>query len=285
METSILRDMVSELLERGAKSAGAETRIAELPGDYGIERKLIEVADGQWEVREFETDKGFRATRNHYFGALDGLLGYLNSDHCKKDKGVVFVSETAVEVDLAYKDKELAMRNLKDRATLPLHHSDEYSALIEMSKAGETQHGLWRLLNRSLNGIIADMHRDADRFQVLVSQIQLKIGTDSTVEISPSGLSDGRAKNYIRIEFTGMDGSPSHQEIELDWTWTGRIWDEYDVEYTIPFRLEILLHEGELIFMFHPHRLEEAVRTARMELVKTIADSLPEQFTAHEGTL
>ena len=262
-----LKDSIIELITRGENT----TKVFDVFDDGDAIHKLIVYGAGvKPEIRQFEK---VAVPRNHTFKSLDGFVDYLNSSHCAEDKGVLFVGDRAVEANLAYGTYS------QQRISLPLDFSEEFEALISIMR-GVEQKGLWRALVSTLKGCI-----DASLL-LAVSQVRVSGTTEKDCKVDITGVQNGTARDAFSVTFQERkDGATTTREIPVDWAWKGRIWECFDSEYEIKLRLEIEATENGLRFLFHPERLKRLMRESRLDLVRSIAAKVPDQFTVHEGQI
>ncbi|MEN6536478.1 MAG: hypothetical protein ABFD89_22675 [Bryobacteraceae bacterium] len=209
--------------------------------------------------------------RGHKFTSLEGLIDYLNSDRSGIGTGVVFVGETQILAELAY------MERRRETAGTALRESEEFRGLMELTK-GVAQKRLWELL---VTVLFDSMNKG------LLLQIQnlgVKIEKDGEISIQRSGLTDAKVSAKMTITCAKAGKADERGEVNLDWTWKGRIWECWDREFEIPLTLELNVDEG-LRFIFHPNRLETRLREARLALAAHLQGKLnSERFRVYEGT-
>jgi len=258
---------IEALLENGEKRC----KVVDVFGDHENECKAVYDGNGAVELYDFPI-KHPPVARDHRFTTLDGLKDYLSSDHCKDD-GVIFVSANHVDVDLQYKQHNENAQFV----SLRLEPSEEFRALEFLMKGDVGQKDLWRALITTLHGCLDQS------LLMTIQQIDFKAAEQDTVKIDVSGITSNAGGRHVEVTYpaTGGEGSQT-TTLEVDWKWTGRIWECFDREFEIDLRLELDTSDG-LSFTFHPRRLESVMRTARLALVDHIADGLPKQFTVHEG--
>lgn len=234
--------------------------------DHGdAETKLVFKGRGAADILKYAKPP---VERNHAFRTLDGLLKYLNSDHCKGDKGIIFVGTNAVHVELEYR------AHGKHQVRLPLAPSEEYAALMKLKSVAQKE--LWRLLVTSLWGCLPP--------DLLAAVRSLKVSAkdEGEVEIDSSGLSQSKGTSGIIVTFPAQNRADNFATIADEWTFNGRIWECFDPTFEIHTRLE-LTNDNGLRFTFHPRRLETRLMEARASLVANIALGIPSNFTVHEG--
>jgi len=263
-ETKIVGDagVISELVALGAKGVKPEQI-------HSIEDELFFAL---WDNGKVKIEKlpQCKPTREHTFGSLEGFLDYLNSDHCANDKGIVFVGQEQIFVNLAYKTNEA------QEAKLPLKFSDEYQAMRSLAD-GVKHKALWQLLITKLHGCMSPA------LLLAIGQIKITGGTESQIRVDITGITDGKQSDSLRVSFAVNKGEAT-ADIPMEWTWKGRIWEQFGNEYEITLRLEIEVVNGALVFRFHPRRPQEVLRQATQDLVAEIKKAIPKQFTAHEGS-
>lgn len=229
--------------------------------------KLICFSDGQSELMQFDQKP---VNREHKIFSLADFIEYLNSDHCKNDKGVVFVEEKRAIADLAYRIHQT------QRAVLPLDDSAEYAALLQLIR-GVGQKELWKLLITDLDGCLPDS------LLASISLIQVSSKTEGSCEIKLTGESNNRMNNGLKVTFQPKEGAELKETtIPLDWEWKGRIWECFDRICTIKLRLEINTDAG-LCFIFNPRQLAKTLIEQRACLVKHLQEEIGKRFQVYQG--
>lgn len=230
---------------------------------------LVQKPDGTHEVIHFELPA---EERKHTITTLEGYLGYLNSK-CATPSGVVFVSREMVVADLAY------LEHTSQSVTMPLSPSEEYKALMHLCGSDWRQKALWRLLATDLHGCI-------DRALMLsIGRIKVSQKDEVDIEIDNVGVQGGSAEQRIGVSYRDPKGEGGlRAELPEEFTWTGRIWECYEETFSVVLRLELEVVEKQLVFKFHPRRLESVLQAARLSLVQRISAGVPEGYCVFEGS-
>ena len=259
------KDAIELLLETGRKSAKAQLL------DERCDIKVWLMPDG--EIKQIEKD----LVRRHTFNSFEGFTSFLNSTLLmdglateEGGKGAVFVQGESVFATFEYWSPE------QQSAKLALAPSEEYRAL-ERLMHGVDQKMLWRLL-------VTDLHGCMDTSLLLaVSRLNVKAKAESDVQIAPVGIDSTSGGNTIAVTYgAGKDGSVT-ANIETEWTWKGRLWDQFPYESEITLRLELDMSDG-LVFRFHPRRLGDVKRDVQQALVKALFDDLnSDRWVVNEG--
>jgi len=222
---------------------------------------------------EFKTYPKDPLKRNHIFTTLEGFTDYLTSKHCAEDSGIIFVGGGDIVVDMRYGDL------LPQRARLPLNHSEEYSSLINMM-GGLKQKELWRELITAQDGCLPP------DLLLAIGQIQTSITGEGSAEVDNVGMGGSSSSNTVSVTFPKIGGKEQGTAtIQVDWTWTGRVWSAFEHMSTLDLRLEIQQGETGLLFIFHPKRLDKMRDDTRLALVEHLKGAGLNNFTVHEGTL
>lgn len=271
---SILGDLFDAIQKSG--DSGFQTLFETTTG----KDVLVQHSGGASEITSYANEV---FERNHSFLSLEGLLSYLNSKHCEKDNGVIFVNSSSVLAELRYGQSA----NDQHQATMRLVVTKEYRALERLSQ-GIDQMGLWRLLETDLYGCVDNSLASTIRTLALSSKDM------SEVRISDSGITSKGGSSVIKLDYPSGKGEGSRTAtLPLDWEFEIQMWDCFDKKKKIQTRIEVDLDHG-LHFIFHPRQVETSARQARLELVEAIKsglapdgdESLGEaRFTVHEGEL
>ncbi len=208
-----------------------------------------------------------KPNRNHTFATLDGFVSFLTSDQVHADpKGIVFVGHEAV-ADLAYGKHRM------DQAVLELRPSTELDALANLFDVGYTQRDLWTLLIGDLAGCFDDS------LLLAISQLKMTKTSEAATTIQATGIEDdGGAMKMI------VGCGENQVAVPVDWVFTGRAFECWDLEFTLDLRLEVTV-DGGIGFRFHPRRFTQWKNACRLDLVREIAERLANKFDVHEGTL
>lgn len=226
--------------------------------------------------------------RDHAFSTLDGLVGYLRSEHCKEDRGVVFVQPGQVLASLTYgaEDKD-------SMARMALTDSEEFAALDRLF-VGVGQQALWEFLVGRLYKCV-----DEALLNSISSICSARKRSDES-SIAASGIVSRSAGESVSLVVGGQKAGDPDAAVEmgLDWMFKVRLWEPFDREYEIPTRLvvreEMKPADGGvacLEFKFVPRRLEKILRGARLDLAEEIRARLAKEkgaggvFSVFEGVL
>lgn len=222
----------------------------------------------------------------HSLASVESFVRFLNGPLADVQDGGVFVSDNMVAADLAYsarlKRAQELMQDPRQRiagrdVALPLTASPEFNDLIELTK-GVGQKNLWRLLVTTLSTAM-----DATLL-LQIARIHIKAQSESSMDIQVSGLQDDTCQSSVVVTYGDPKAGPQTREIGLDWVWTGRIWTEFDREYPVNLRLEVMATDSGLRFVFHAVDLETARQKARLDLVTHLTSAInPARFTVYDG--
>ena len=234
--------------------------------------RALKNPDGSSHIEEYARDP---VPRNHKFEALDGFLNYLKSDHCK-DEGVIFVSPDLIFADLEY--GEYGQQNI----SLALTHSEEYNAFLSICHVdGDNyfmpQKEIWRKLISSL----ADTIDPA--FLLQVQGIGLGQSNKAKFEIDNSGITSTKVAQKVSITVSQENKESKTAPFLIDWEWKGRIWECFNKEYNISFRVEVETDDSGIGFICHPKRKQTVLRRAREDIVDNLIKVVPKQFKVYEG--
>lgn len=258
------------LLEKGATTP----QVLEVYSDDKSVVKAIIMPGEEQEIREFK--RLLPPDRVHTFGTVESLVEYLNSEHCQDDHGIVFVGPEDVVADLQYRN---AVR--RDRARLPLKYSEEFQALLQITRQPINLKNLYRLL---LTKLKTAMPRE---LLLAISSMSVKCVSEASMKMDPTMLDSSSGGAAVLIRFDGGKQTGEDSEIiKLDWTWEGPIWLCWPNFFGVDLRLELVKSGDDgIAFMFHASRLETVLSEARlllaMELQAKVADL--KRFTVHEG--
>lgn len=267
--------MLAELFDRIVRHAESRVRVVTIQEspDERTDRVLVDgVATGIDFVHDAMPPK-----HSHQFDTLQGFISYLNSDHAApelEETHIVFVGGEFATANMAYDS------NYVHEASLPLHVSEEFDALQELTK-GVSQKELWRAL-------VTDL---ADSFPVslrlAISNLAMTNTEGQQVKISDVGLSEESAQRKAVIIFPSQKAGETDttKELDLDWTFVGRYRECFDHTIAVPIRIELMVEQGEPpMFIFHPLGLPTILRKYRQDLVEHLTAELDrERFTVHEG--
>lgn len=235
-----------------------------------LTKAFREGAPGDVAVKEFAK---LPPARNHSFSSLEGFVGFLNSDACADDRGVVFVGQERVSASLRYADAQ------QEIVLLPLEASAELRALTDALAVGVKNAELDRLLKTDLHGCLPV------ELMVQVANLRRVETVKADAEIAASGMIDAVTGRTVRVTYQDTRNGATHeQELQLDWTFTGRIWECFDRMYSV--ELTVQIEKDGWVYKFFPRRLEDTLRDARADLVAHLEKHIdPERFSVYEGTL
>lgn len=241
-------------------------------------RKLLtRVSADETRVRLFHEDtvvndeivKAPRPAHRHVFHSLEATKTWL-ADLGRQKVGDlparVFVGEQNVNVEAAYHSNEVVS------GLVPLIHADEYRALQD-SFRWQTQKDLWRLLSTRLSRNIGAPLR------LQLSKIKVSDSRTGEVRINELGIAEGQGKNSIEITTPGGVGLPEHTtKFQVEWQYTGRVYECYKQEIRLDLILEADYLEGRLKFRFAPVNQETVLREYRDEFVDFVEETLTPEF-------
>lgn len=267
--------MLAELF--GAIVRHAESRVRIVTVEESPNQKTNQVLVDGNKVGDAFVIEAMPPKHVHQFGTLEGFMSYLNSEHAEPENDethIIFVGGDFVTANMSYRS------NIVHEASLPLHVSEEFNALMELTK-GVSQKELWRAL-------VTDL---ADSFPIslrlAISNLAMTNTEGRQVQISDVGLSEESAQRKATIIFPSQKAGETDttKELDLDWSFVGRFRECFDHVIKVPIRIELSVEQGEApIFTFHPLGLPTIMREYRHVLVAHIIEGVDStRFTVHEG--
>lgn len=266
--------MLAEGFDWVKKLAVNQTRLQQIHADKNGEEIAFIEGGTFLESRHFPSQP---KNPNHTFSNYSGFVDYLTGALCSgsvDSPNALFVGADSVVAEFDYRDKH------EQRVTLPLLASEEFSALMKLSR-GVPQSELWRLLVTSLDGCIEST------LLTSIAHVQIRKSSESEVEIDTSGMVSGSAGSRIGLTYpkAGQQGD-GKTDMPTEYTFTGRIWECWDRNFSIDARLTIERDEDGLIFKLHPRRLAQQLRDARAVLKADLDDRLADKFyCVYEGEI